>query len=124
MRQFENSPQCVAGRQAESLSTASPCSRGFDNIHWPYPDGRTGANHRAYWESADLPVEQHAGVGPTPGSASGLRDSWDSLGAFLAAAATWAADSPQNLPAAFKTRLESFRLWRVAGGQDVGRPTR
>jgi hypothetical protein len=35
----------------------------------------------------------------------------DSLGAFLVAGATWAADSPQNLPATLETRPESFRLW-------------
>jgi hypothetical protein len=68
-------------------------------------------------------------VGPTPALQAAPGTRRDSLGAFLVAGATWVADSPQNLPGTLKAPPESFRLWRVAGGQDSHllcgrRPTR
>jgi hypothetical protein len=84
----------------------------------PNPAGRIGASHRGPLGPADLPVEQHAGVGPPPALQAAPGTRRDTLGAFLVAGATWVADSPQNLPATLKRRPESFRLWRVAGGQD------
>jgi hypothetical protein len=57
-------------------------------------------------------------VGPPPALQAAPGTRGDSLGAFLVVGATWVADGPQNLPATLKTHPESFRLWRVAGGQD------
>jgi hypothetical protein len=41
-------------------------SRRLQICSWLHLARRSGASHRAHWESADLPAKQHAGVGPTP----------------------------------------------------------
>jgi hypothetical protein len=50
------------------------CSQGEEFRLWPHSAGMIGGCHRGHWAPADLPAEQDAGVGPTPGSASGPRD--------------------------------------------------
>jgi hypothetical protein len=52
-------PVCQQGT-CEAIPQSLRCANART---WPHPAGRTGAGHRAHWESADLPTEQDAGAG-------------------------------------------------------------